>query len=130
MGLIYSIFAFLILLIFGNKFALLFLETNQVEIIKNVHQFLISNSSCYFPLALVNIIRFMIQGMGYSKLSVFAGVFEMIARGAFGFYLVPKFGFFAATFASPAAWVLADIFLVFAFIYCYRELRIKVESNL
>lgn len=129
MGLIYSIFAFLILLIFGNKFALLFLEANQVEIIKNVHQFLISNSSFYFPLALVNIIRFMIQGMGYSKLSVFAGVFEMIARGAFGFYLVPKFGFFAATFASPAAWVLADIFLVFAFIYCYRELRIKVESN-
>ena len=45
MGLIYSIFAFLILLIFGNKFALLFLEANQVEIIKNVHQFFFFFSS-------------------------------------------------------------------------------------
>ena len=33
-----------------------------------------------FPLALVNIIRFMIQGMGFGVLAIMAGVFEMVAR--------------------------------------------------
>lgn len=126
MGLVYSLGAFVILYFFGSKLVLIFLENNQVEIIKKAHMFLISNSSCYFALALVNIVRFMIQGMGFSKLSVLAGVFEMVARGAFGFYLVPKFGFFAATFASPAAWVFADIFLILAFVYCYKRLKKQV----
>ena len=37
----------------------------------------------FIPLTAVNVIRLLIQGMGYSKLAVFAGVFEMIARGGF-----------------------------------------------
>ena len=40
----------------------------------------------FIPLTAVNVIRLLIQGMGYSKLAVFAGVFEMIARGGFGLF--------------------------------------------
>lgn len=125
MGLIYSLSAFAILFFFGNKLVLLFLDKNEFEIIKNAHQFLISNSAFYFFLALVNIVRFMIQGMGFPKLAILSGVFEMIARSAFGFVLVPKWGYLAATFASPAAWILADIFLFIAFFYCYKQLEKK-----
>lgn len=127
-GLAYSIFAFVILYLFGDKLALLFLDSKETFIIENAHLFLISNSSFYFPLAIVNIARFMIQGMGFPTLSILSGIFEMIARSAFGFIFVPlfeqkaKLGYFVATFASPAAWVLADIFLVIAFIYCYKRL--------
>ncbi len=48
--------------------------------------------------------------MGYSKLAMFAGVFEMVARGVTGLVLVPAFGFIAACFASPIAWIMADSF--------------------
>lgn len=43
-------------------------------------------------LSLVNIVRFLIQGMGFSGFAVFAGVFEMIARALIGLIFVPIFG--------------------------------------
>lgn len=129
MGLIYSLFAFVLLLFVGDKLSLMFVDKSQSDIIRKAHQFLISNSAFYFPLALVNIIRFMIQGMGFSKLSILSGVFEMVARAVFGFVFVPMIGFMAATFASPAAWVLADVFLVIAFFYCYKKVKAEFESG-
>ena len=64
-----------------------------------------------------------VWGVGYSKLAMFAGVFEMIARGAFGLFLVPRFGFLLACFASPMAWLLADAFLIFAYCRVMRHVR-------
>lgn len=123
MGFVYSVFACVFLIFAGGGLSLMFVDKTETDIIQQAHQFLISNSAFYFPLALVNIIRFMIQGMGFSKLSILSGVFEMVARAVFGFVLVPKIGFMAATFASPAAWVLADIFLVIAFVYCCKKVK-------
>jgi len=131
MGAVYSIAAFAVLYFFGDKLALMFLDSKEEFIIANAHQFLISQSVFYIPLALVNIVRFMIQGMGFPVLSILSGVFEMIARSFFGAYLVPLMeknygtGFLTATFASPAAWILADLFLFVAFIVCYRRLSKK-----
>ena len=66
----------------------------------------------YIPLAAVNIYRLLIQGMGYSKIAMFAGVCEMVARSFAGLVLVPVFGYTAACFANPLAWVMADVFLI------------------
>lgn len=123
LGLIYSVIACLILCLFGSKIALLFVSGKEVKILGEVQQFLTLNSLLYFPLALVNIVRFTIQGMGYSLLAVLAGVCEMIARSVVGFALVPVFGYFAACFANPAAWIAADLFLIPAFIYCLKHLE-------
>ena len=49
----------------------------------------------------VNIVRFLIQGMGYSKFAILAGVFEMAARTLVGFVFVPMFGYPAACFCKP-----------------------------
>lgn len=73
-------------------------------------------------LSLVNIVRFLIQGMGFSGFAVFAGVFEMIARALIGLIFVPVFGFTAACFASPLAWLFADCFLLPAFFHCRKKL--------
>ena len=81
------------------------------------------NSAFYIPLAFVNIVRFLIQGMGYSKFAILAGVFEMVARTVVAFTLVPVFRFNGACMANPCAWVAADIFLIPAFIYCSRRLK-------
>ena len=77
----------------------------------------------YFPLSLVNIVRFSIQGMGFSTLALLAGVLEMLARTAVGQLLVPAFGYTAACFASPAAWICADLFLIPACVGCVKHLR-------
>ena len=64
-----------------------------------------------------------IQGMGFSTFAILAGVCEMVARAFVGFCLVPVFGFLPACFASPLAWICADLFLVPAFGQCLKKLK-------
>ena len=111
LGVIYSLIAFAVLFAFGENLASLFVDSGEKQLLHNARLLLIVSSSFYIPLALVNIIRFMIQGMGFSTFAILAGVFEMIARTLAGLVLVPKFGFIGACFASPLAWVFADAFL-------------------
>ena len=122
LGLFYSLFAVLIVYTVGDKMLLLFLEQSETFILENADIFLRISAVFYFPLALVNIVRFLIQGMGFSKLAVFAGAFEMVARGLAGFVLVPHFGFVAVCYANPLAWIFADIFLIPAFFYVRKIL--------
>ncbi len=121
LGLIYSVLAFVIMFFFGEELGRLFLNQEDIGILSDVRMFLIGNSIFYFPLALVNIIRFMIQGMGFSKLAIFAGMFELIGRSVFGLFFVPLFGFKAACVASPMAWILADCFLIPAYYKCRNK---------
>ena len=114
---------FFVLLIFGKNLVCLFVNPSETEVIAQADLFLIINAIFYLALALVNIIRFLIQGMGFSGFAVFAGVFEMIARSLVGIAFVPLFGFTAACFANPLAWIFADFFLIPAFFHCRKKLR-------
>lgn len=129
MGGVYSVIALIILVLFGKSLGLLFLDGSRTEILGQVHLFLIVNSAFYFPLALVNIVRFLIQGMGYSKLAVLAGVCEMFARSFVGFCLVPMFGYLAVCFASPCAWIAADVFLISAYLKIIKKLKARVKAE-
>ncbi len=122
LGLIYSGVALAIVLTAGNGLVMLFLDAPSASLAPLAVRYLTTLVSFYFPLALVNIFRFMIQGMGFSPLATCAGVLEMVGRSAVAF-LVPWFGFAAACFASPAAWILADLFLVPAYFHCCRRLK-------
>ena len=61
-------------------------------------------------------------------LAITAGIFEMIARALVGFVFVDMYGFTAACFANPAAWVAADLFLITAFILILRREKRKVKT--
>ena len=78
----------------------MFVDKGEGEILRNTRLFLIGNSLFYIPLVFVNAVRFMIQGLGYSRLAVIAGVCEMAARSFVGFCLVPVFGYIAVCIAS------------------------------
>lgn len=123
LGICYSILAFLILLFAGEHLAMFFVESAQAQVIENVKLFLFINSAFYIPLAFVNIVRFLIQGMGYSKFAILAGVCEMAARTLVGFVFVPQFGFVAACFASPIAWIFADLFLFPAYFHVFKRTK-------
>lgn len=123
LGICYSILAFLILLFAGEHLAMFFVESGQAQVIENVKLFLFINSAFYIPLAFVNIVRFLIQGMGYSKFAILAGVCEMAARTLVGFVFVPQFGFAAACFASPVAWIFADLFLFPAYFHVFKRTK-------
>ncbi len=124
-GFVYSIVAVLIMILFGNTLSRIFINANETLVLSQSHQFLILNSMFYFPLCLVNTVRFLIQGMGFSRFAILAGVFEMVARTLVGVVFVPIFGYAAACLASPAAWIFADCFLIPAFFWCYKKLELS-----
>ena len=128
LGAVYSAVAFVILFFTGNILATLFLDDESRDLLPLVKQYLTVLSAFYFPLALVNIVRFFIQGMGFSPIATFAGLLEMAGRGGIA-VLVGIYGFPAACFASPAAWVLADAFLIPAYFVCKKKL-LKKEQQL
>lgn len=123
-GSVYSVAAFALLFFAGDKLALLFMDSGETELIRQVHLFLIGNSLFYIPLTLVNVVRFAIQGLGFSTFAILAGVCEMVARALVGMFLVPALGFLPACYASPLAWIFADLFLVPAFSHCIKKLKI------
>ena len=123
LGAIYSALILVVLIFFGRDLILLFVNASEVTVIAQAKQFLVTNAAFYLMLALVNIVRFLIQGMGFSGFAVFAGVFEMVARALVGLVFVPIFGFIAACFASPLAWIFADCFLIPAFLHCRKKLQ-------
>ena len=125
-GLIYSILAAVVLFAFGGTLSRLFMDQPDPFIEEHAHMMLMYNSAFYFLLAVVNTVRFMIQGMGYSILAIAAGVLEMIARAFVGFVLVDEFGYPAACMGNPAAWIAADVFLVTAFALILRREKQKV----
>ncbi len=132
LGIIYAVAAFMAILLFGGSIAMMFIKEGQENvdfILELAKKFLTLNVMFYIPLAFVNIVRFLIQGMGFSQIAVFAGVFEMAARGIVALCFVPMFGYTAVCLASPSAWILADVFLIPAFLYCSRVTKKRLEKS-
>jgi len=126
-GIIYGIMTFLIVLIGGDGLARLFVESGETVIIENVKMYLVFNTAAYILLALVNIVRFLIQGMGFPTFAILAGVLEMIARTIAGTVLVPVLGFTGVCLGNPAAWILADAFLIPAYFIVKRRLKRRLD---
>lgn len=130
LGVAYSLAAFVFALLLGDRAVGLFVGSGeQAELIRLAHRYL-SVTAAFLPLlTLVNVVRFTIQGMGFSAFAVIAGVMEMVARAATGLLLVPRLGFTGAMLGTPLAWILADLFLVPAFFRCRRMLMTRVHHR-
>lgn len=132
LGVAYAAGIFLAMYFWGSQLCLMFLDTKDAAAVAAIgvlsRQFLLTNLVFFVPLLFVNLLRFTIQGLGFSEFAVFAGVFEMVARGVFGLCLVPWLGFPAVCFASPAAWVMADLFLFPAYYACMKKRGYKFEK--
>lgn len=129
LGSVYSLLACAVLSLFGDRLAALFIDAASPELLENARLLLIVNSAFFIPLALVNIVRFMIQGMGFGTLAILAGVCEMVARSLAGLFLVPAFGFIGVCFASPLAWIFADAFLIPAYLHVKKKLQRLFEPS-
>lgn len=123
MSAVYVVFTCVVLFSFSEEFALLFVDRGADEIIRNTVLFL-HVSAVFMPaLALLCVLRYTIQGAGYTNFAMFSGVMEMIARAAVSLFFVPAFGYLAVCYGDSIAWISADLFLVPAFVYVYRRLK-------
>ncbi len=122
MMVVYSVAIAIIMWILADKFALLFISPDETEIMKDTVYFLHLNTMFFALLGLLSILRYSIQGVGYTRLSMFSGVAEMVARVLVSLFLVPALKFQGVCLGDPTAWLFANLFLVPAFVYVYKQL--------
>lgn len=130
-GSVYSVLSLIALYFTTDYIALLFVNASETTIIALTRQFILASACFYIPLTGVNVVRFCIQGMGFSVFAISAGILEMIGRAFAAIILIPSIGFMGACLASPIAWIAADAFLFPAFIHCAKKLNAKhnIKSN-
>lgn len=127
--LVYFVATLLVILPFADDMMKLFVSSGEQQVITNAA--LIMRISCYFypVLGMLTILRYSIQGLGYSNLSMMSGVMEMIARSGVSLWLVPAFGFLGVCYGDPMAWIFADLFLFPAFFWLYRHLKKQLSAR-
>lgn len=124
MALVYWVFTFCVLMFGSEEVALLFVDASETEILKDTALFL-HVSVTFFPvLGLLCILRYTIQGAGFTNLAMLSGVSEMIARILVSLIAVPMWGYIAVCFGDSTAWIFADAFLIPAFIYVYKKIKL------
>lgn len=129
LGVSYSILAFIAVIFVRKPLIALFMEKPVPEMAEMASLHVLITTGCLSMLVFVNVLRFMIQGVGYSNFAIIAGVLEMVARTVAGIVFIPLFGFTGACVASPFAWFLADCFLVPAFFIVIRRVSKKVPER-
>ena len=132
-GVAYCVIAYFVADCFGVPLMMMFLDAGEShlnEILNLSRQFLMVNMLFFPALLWVNLYRFTIQGMGFSKIAVVAGVMELAARGILAAVLVPHWGFAAVSYANPAAWIMADLFLIPMYFYAMKLLRRREKAVL
>lgn len=121
--LIYFAVTLIVIYFFADDMMLLFVKSTESEIISNAAMYM-RISSYFFPvLGILTILRYSLQGLGFSNLSMLSGVMEMIARCGVSLWLVPAFLFLGVCYGDPTAWIAADLFLVPAIIIVYKKLK-------
>ena len=119
----YTLFTMIILLLFSRDLSTIFVNSSETEILDKSEQFLHISCIFYIFLGTLCILRYSLQGVGFTNLSMLSGVFEMIARITVSLTLVPLFGFIGVAIGDPAAWIAADIFLIPAMWKVYGKLK-------
>lgn len=123
LGIGYSFIAFFIAKYLGSYIGLLFIDGSETAVLELAQRFLDTCAWFYPVLTLIFVFRNSLQGLGFSTTAMFAGFFELAARGGVGFGFVLKYGFAAACFANPVAWFAADVLLLPAYFVVMKKLK-------
>ena len=119
-GVIYSFAAAALVMTVGKYMTYLFVSEDVELIMDSVDLYLKCAGSLFIPLAIVNIYRNGIQGLGYGLLPMMAGVAELVGRGVMSVIAAQQKSYLGVCLASPAAWVLAAALLIGMYFYVIR----------
>lgn len=119
-GILYGLFAGLVIIFFGRTLSLLFISGENKEVLDASAKYLRCMGYFYWSLGILNVCRMCTQGLGFSGRVVFAGLLEMVARCVVSLCFVPVFGFTAICFADQSAWLSACFYIVPTCLHCVK----------
>ena len=119
-GIIYAVVSAVLVMTVGKYMTYLFVSEDVALIMDSVNTYLICVGIFFIPLAIVNIYRNGIQGLGYGLLPMMAGVAELVGRGAVAVIAAGRKSYLGVCLASPAAWILASLLLIGMYYYVVK----------
>ncbi len=127
-GILYGLFAGLVIIFFGRTLSLLFVSGENGAILDASARYLRCMGYFFWSLGILNVCRMCTQGLGFSVRVVFAGLLEMAARCVVSLFFVPVFGFTAICFADQSAWLSACIYIVPTCMHCVKLCADKLKN--
>lgn len=128
-GILYGIFAGLILIFAGRTLSMIFVGPEAVQVLDASAKYLRCMGYFFWCLGILNVCRMCTQGLGFSGRAVFSGVTEMFARIIVSVGFVSHFGFTAICFADQTAWVSACLYIVPTCFYCVKKVSQRIKIN-
>ena len=126
---VYAIVALFASRLVGEPLVRLFISGAESEIIAATLQYLHTITLFFIPLLCIFLFRNSLQGLGYSRVAMFAGLFELVGRAAVAFLLVKPFGYSGVILANPAAWIMANLLLIPAYLRVMKRLRLQYPEG-
>ena len=120
---VYAVVALFAVRLVGRAMIGLFIDSGETAVIDRAVQYLNMVVLFFIPLLTIFVLRNGLQGLGYSRIAMFAGLFELAGRAFVAFALVGRYGFDGAILANPAAWIMADALLIPAWLHTVRALQ-------
>lgn len=128
-GFIYAVFAGGAIFLGGKYLVVLFVSQQVDQIMRLADIYLKCVGIMFIPLAVVNIFRNGIQGMGFALLPMLAGVAELIGRGSVAVIASGQGSYFGICMASPVAWILAGSFLLIMYFFIMKRHKAGEQAD-
>ncbi|MDO4553520.1 MAG: MATE family efflux transporter [Lachnospiraceae bacterium] len=125
MGVVASLLIGALMIFGGRASTMLFLSEPTEEVLEYAATYLRTIGFFQIPLTILFIFRNSLQGLGDGMTPLMGGIGELVARILIVLTLPATMGYLGICFASPMAWIFADIPLVGKYIWMMRKYKKK-----
>ncbi len=120
-GVIYTVVSGVLLLLFGKLLTPLFISENIAEAKRYVGLFLYCVAPFFVFLCTLVVVRYAVQGLGFSTIALTAGFIELVCR-----FVMSQIGkinesFVITSFSYPVSWVVTSAFLLLLYFFVVRK---------
>jgi len=107
----------------GEPVLRLITGSSDARIISNAMLYLKISVPIIPPMAVLVILRNMLQGIRHTVEPLLASALELIGKVIFALWLVPVWGYRAVCFCEPTTWIICFVFILLAVWRCRSDLQ-------
>ena len=120
---VWWLFVLALTFLLGEPVLRLITGSSDARIISNAMLYLKISVPIIPPMAVLVILRNMLQGIRHTVEPLLASALELIGKVIFAVWLVPVWGYRAVCFCEPTTWVICFVFILLAVWRCRSDLQ-------
>ena len=121
LGTAYSAMMIIVSIFASEPIALLFLDSENTQVIFYVKEFIIWISVFLVELNVLFMVRYTVQGMGYGRYSIYSAFAEMLGRSFMAVFVIPRYGFRAVCISEGITFLAGILVIVPIYFYLIKK---------